>query len=364
MLVETLRAEWTAREPNARVRPLPEFDGGALTLGAGTRLADSSAPDRDAEAGRAVALVSVACGRPLDASAATHVRRALAKASEGDTPLALTHLALAGAGRLTEPRDDARRLFIADGLMKAGVPPRTILAALGEAPPPDALDRAYNPDQPRVPAGSGRPSGQWTRGDWSEEGAQGGDEAPSPNPRPPAGAGAGVQIADASSNFAQYLSPIGEAQAANWDDPSGKPPNTRHDVGVALTVQKYRDDGFLILSEGAVAVSVPGFATPRIYDCLVLDPGTGLVIADEEKTTIYDVVFLKEEQVAKDVAVVQLGGFARSLAGGVRVDRVAYSAHCFGCDMIDLRPLRLWSELREAGINIWFDYLPNRLDYH
>jgi len=83
--------------------------------------------------------------------------------------LAVTHHALAGVGRLDDPREDSRRLFIADGLMKAGVPPTTILAALGDAPPPDALDRAYNPDQPRVPAGNGRPSGRWTAGDSAAE---------------------------------------------------------------------------------------------------------------------------------------------------------------------------------------------------
>jgi len=167
MLVETLRADRSARGTNARVSALPEFDGGALTLGAGTALAEARDDRRNesTEGERAIALVSVALGRPLDASAATHVRRALAKAREGDAPLALTHLALAGAGRLTEPRDDARRLFMADGLMKAGVSPRTILEALGGMPAPADLDRANNPDQPRVPAGSGRPSGQWTSGD-------------------------------------------------------------------------------------------------------------------------------------------------------------------------------------------------------
>jgi len=124
MLVETLRADWTARGTNARVRALPEFDDGALTLGAGTKITEARADRRGetTEGERAIALVSVAIGRPLDASGATHVRRALAKAREGDAPLALTHLALAGTGRLNEPRDDARRLFIADGLMKAGVP--------------------------------------------------------------------------------------------------------------------------------------------------------------------------------------------------------------------------------------------------
>ena len=100
MLVETLRADWAARAKKARVSALPEFADGALTLSAGTKLAEARADRRDeaAEAERAVALVSVALGRALDVSAATRIRRALAKAREGDAPLALTHLALAGAG--------------------------------------------------------------------------------------------------------------------------------------------------------------------------------------------------------------------------------------------------------------------------
>ena len=54
--------------------------------------------------------------------------------------------------------------------MKAGVPPRTILEALGAPSTQADLDRAYNPDQPRVPAGNGRPSGQWTSGDFGKRG--------------------------------------------------------------------------------------------------------------------------------------------------------------------------------------------------
>jgi hypothetical protein len=75
MLVETLRADWAARGANTRVSALPEFANGALTLGAGTKLSETCADRRDeaAEGERAVALVSVALGRPLDASAATHV---------------------------------------------------------------------------------------------------------------------------------------------------------------------------------------------------------------------------------------------------------------------------------------------------
>jgi len=205
MLVDTLRSDWAARATHARVSTLPEFVGGALTLGAGTKLAEARADRRDdaAEGERAVALVSVALGSPLDASAATHVRRALAKAREGDAPLALTHLALAGVGRLTEPREDARRLFIADGLMTAGVAPATIVAALGAPSAQNDLERAYNPDQPRVPAGNGRPSGQWTSEDSGSEGSNDRSARTS-----------GDQVADSSSTRGREIRPDASSTSA------------------------------------------------------------------------------------------------------------------------------------------------------
>ena len=179
--------------------------------------------DEAAESERAVALVSVAIGRPLDPSAATHVRRALANAREGDAPLALTHLALAGAGRLDDPREDARRLFIADGLMKAGIPPATILAALGEMPP-NAVDRAYNPDQPRVPSGNGRPSGQWTSGDWSADSGTATERRPARAPR--------AQVADAASTRGHELA--SDASPAPTAAPSQEKPSILQSALAAL----------------------------------------------------------------------------------------------------------------------------------
>jgi hypothetical protein len=65
MLLETLRSDWAARATHARVAALPEFRDGALTLGAGTNLAEARADHRDhaPEGERAVALVAVALGR-------------------------------------------------------------------------------------------------------------------------------------------------------------------------------------------------------------------------------------------------------------------------------------------------------------
>jgi hypothetical protein len=72
------------------------------------------------------------------------------------------HLALSGLDRLERPVVDARRLFFADRLLSGGFPADVIVRALGDI-------AKYSPDQPRVPAGSGRTSGQWTTGSASSD---------------------------------------------------------------------------------------------------------------------------------------------------------------------------------------------------
>jgi hypothetical protein len=53
---------------------------------------------------------------------------------------------------------------VVDGFMKAGTSPRAVFQALGFGDPYiNAVVKFFNPDQPRVPAGSGRTSGEWTR---------------------------------------------------------------------------------------------------------------------------------------------------------------------------------------------------------
>jgi hypothetical protein len=56
--------------------------------------------------------------------------------------------------------DAAYRLSLAAELLDAGLAPRELARELGFGLPAGLLK--YNPDQPRVPAGSGRESGQWT----------------------------------------------------------------------------------------------------------------------------------------------------------------------------------------------------------
>jgi hypothetical protein len=359
MLFETLRADWAARGAKARVSALPEFANGALTLGAGTKLAEARADRRDdaAESQRAVALVSVALGRPLNASAATHVRRALAKAREGDAPLALTHLALAGAGRLTEPREDARRLFIADGLMKAGVAPSTIVAALDAPSAPTDLGRAYDPDQPRVPAGNGRPSGQWTSGDWADETSES-EQAPElehPSNSGDAQPAEPVQVADASANWAQYLNPVDSADAAERTGApfNGVGPNDQHARAVAESEANFASLGLIILNGGkSMAVTIPGFPTPRYYDFVALNPETGELVGVEVKSTQFDAILLNPFQVEKDVAVYTLGGVDVKIPslGVYRLTSVAYDAACDGCENLRVRTYYLRFRLWLAGI--------------
>ena len=359
MLVETLRADWSARGANARVYALPEFADGALTFGAGTKIAGASGADMAVQEERAIALAAVATGRPLGPSAATHVRRALAKARDGDGPLALTHLALAGLWRLDDPRDDARRLFMADGLMKAGTPPSAILAALNcEAQQVD-LERAYDPDQPRVPAGNGRPSGRWTSGDDAEEG---GAKDATTSSSPAAGAandGArGIQIADASDNWPQFLNPIGSAEAAQAAGApfNGVGPNSQHQLGVNVAIAHYQALGYAVFSSGPTVVDIPGFLTPRVYDFVVKSPA-GILIGVEVKTTMNDTVFLNPMQVAKDV-LLMLNGGATVHGTGAPIGGVAYTTACRFCSSIDVRSPVLYWLLNFAKVPFRYDRLP------
>jgi hypothetical protein len=167
LLVEQLRKEWRTRAAAKVVDEAPRFCAGDLVLGAGTVLTQGSHEDGNARLsqnadGRLKTLLTVAYGAPVGQEAVNHLRTAVSRWRNGDRARASLHLALARVGRLAQPLEASRRLFMADGLMKAGVAPEAILDALDLRD--EIGDRAtkYSPDQPRVPAGNGRPSGEWT----------------------------------------------------------------------------------------------------------------------------------------------------------------------------------------------------------
>jgi hypothetical protein len=129
---------------------------------------------------------------------------------------------------------------------------------------------------------------------------------------------------------------------------SGNDPNTRHQMGVDAAMEDYIDRGYAVIRETAVAVDIPGFSTPRYYDFLAKDPASGNTIGVEVKTTLYDTIRLSSSQVAKDVAIMQSGGYSRTL--DLRVTGVGYTTFCWACGTVDLRSYALQSSLRAAGV--------------
>jgi hypothetical protein len=182
MRLDDLNKLWETAAPRP-IAPEMSFDGDFLVLGAQTRLAKAGAA---LDEPRLIALLAAAHGRPIAASPLRHVQRALEKKRDADLVLALIHLALSGLTKIRDPKEGARRLCLPDALISGGVDSASILRKLGIGDH-DSLDK-YSPDQPRVPAGNGRASGQWTNGDWTAE-------APDDRQTP----GSGVQVADASS---------------------------------------------------------------------------------------------------------------------------------------------------------------------
>jgi hypothetical protein len=166
VLDKGLRSAW--RERPVSISPVPRFLSDGLVFGAGTVLLAAEGARRfknlEGQDARVLTLLCAAYGRPIAPSVLGNIKRAANSWSEGDDCLAYVHLAHAGLAEPEEPYEAARRLFIADALMKAGTKPRTIIEALDFGPHyADAVEKLYNPVQPRVSAGSGRISGQWTR---------------------------------------------------------------------------------------------------------------------------------------------------------------------------------------------------------
>lgn len=171
--IEKLQKQWREKVRFRGLHASLSLEKDGLVLGAQTVLAKRAHDGGlEADEARLLTLLAVAYGGPVDVSVLGSVRRASKQMRAGDECLAAMHIALAGLPKLADPSDAARRIFIADNLLADGVSPRDIWAALEfDSAPLDALEK-YNSDEPRIPAGSGRPSGQWTSGE-SSSGAEG-----------------------------------------------------------------------------------------------------------------------------------------------------------------------------------------------
>jgi hypothetical protein len=365
MLVETLRKQWDARAC-APLHVSMTFVGDELVLGADTRLAAvdraaSGAKDKAARDARLIALLSATFGRSIGASILAHIGRALVKKRQGDTTHALMHLALTGLPKLTQATDDARRLFVADGLMKEGVTPRTILQAMElDTETLDEVERAYNREQPRVPSGNGLESGRWTNGN-AGDGSVLSDPARATNERQanPKRSNQDIQVADNSADWFRSLNPISEAEAAQTGRPdrNGRAQYDQHQMGVEDAMAAYEARGYAIAASSPIAVTIPGFLTPRYYDFIAREPVTDELIGVEVKTTYYDTIFLDDSQVEKDFALIKNRGvYVPALAG--KITSVAYEAFCNGCSIINLRKADLIFKLLSAKVPFRFTSWP------
>jgi GH24 family phage-related lysozyme (muramidase) len=284
---EALEKAWRDQAGLAPLSPAMAFGPEGLTLGAGTVLASvdglTEADERD-EA-RLYALLSAAYLRPVAPQAIRYIRRGAASWRAGDEAMAAMHLAMTGLMPLRNVKDAARRLFMADALMKAGTGPDVILRALDlpGADGEDALTR-YDPDQPRNPAGSGRVSGQWTReeapaaaqesGAPPRQAAMPADSAAAPKPVAPRRQAEESSAAKPSQN-ASSRPESGRAASAET------PPST---VESQRTVPQIRvDRTFIKKEEGRQATTgyVPKttIKTPDGQNKNIFHPGSGVTIA-------------------------------------------------------------------------------------
>ena len=157
-------------EKRARSRPIAyaaEIGEDGLVVGAGTilaRMSSDSLGALDLEEGedRLGALLAAAHGRPMSPDLPRHLGEAFAHWRRGQKALANIRLAFAGIPRLDDC-SDAYRLFLAEELLDAGMPPADLMKGLGLGAPVRGLAK-FDPNQPRVPAGSGRNSGRWGSG--------------------------------------------------------------------------------------------------------------------------------------------------------------------------------------------------------
>jgi hypothetical protein len=166
MLHQQLRDDWRARECAAPIHPTMTLTPNGLVLGAGTVLVPADGPRRlqslRGREARVLALLSAAYRKAIAPAVLGSIERATKSWRAGDDCLAYIHLAHSGLHALEDPASAACRLFIADYVMTGGVNPRSIFQALGIGSPYiEAVEKAYNPVEPRVPAGSGRTSGEW-----------------------------------------------------------------------------------------------------------------------------------------------------------------------------------------------------------
>jgi hypothetical protein len=190
-------------------------------------------------------------------------------------------------------------------------------------------------------------AGHHDGGQWTREGHSGAGLFPygiADSAWPPGAESGGEYGAEFFSDLIPDNNWIPGAQYAE----GGSANRLQHLKGVAAAKQELLELGYSVMFDSEVAVDVPGFATPRFYDLIVQHPDTGQNIGVEVKTTLYDTVQLKADQLAKDAAVMTSGGHVRG--AGIKIESVGYRTYCDRCDEADLRPKILRALLDAAKI--------------
>jgi hypothetical protein len=235
---------WLKSKPVDRVMRLADE---GLLLGAGTVLAPCGDSVRDIRLDiaepRLLALLAAAHLHPPSALGLAHLRKAADRWRDGDDTLALIHLAHSGLDRLREPATDAKRLFLADRLLGAGFRPDVVMKAL-QTPSPGQATLKYDPDQPRVPAGSGRTSGQWADGD----GTAAGPTTPAANAGP-------------SARAAIESSPAKQPDATNSPTSAQTQPN-----GALAAPADVEVHGSPATYHVQLPLTLSSFAAPHLFD--------------------------------------------------------------------------------------------------
>lgn len=167
---EELQQGWRERVRGAVIEPTLSLTEAGLVPGAGTVLA-APGHDRwgrpalaiDGNKERILALLAMAYRRAFGPEIIGHIRRASDAYARGEASLAPIHLSRGRLPRLDDPKAAAWRLFVGEALLAEGLPPRDLLKICDLDPAVlDGLAKDYNPDEPRIPAGNGIESGEWS----------------------------------------------------------------------------------------------------------------------------------------------------------------------------------------------------------
>lgn len=163
---EDMAQDFAAWRGGAPLQDSMIFTEAGLVLGRGTVLAaievDRGGDPVALDEPRILALLTGAFGRPVSGGVIKKIVRAISLWRAGDKGLAQIYLALTGLSRIGDW--DAYRLHLAKKLLKKGLGPGDVLKIMGFEEAARELEKKYNPDQPRAPAGSGPESGRWTSG--------------------------------------------------------------------------------------------------------------------------------------------------------------------------------------------------------